>query len=268
LEYVQLNLSGNQVDCYLQGATITSYKTSGKELLFVSEKANFSPGKAIRGGIPICFPQFGPGELPQHGFARTSLWSVRENKVTDDSVQVVFTLADNEQTRKVWNHSFSLEYFITLYVDKLKLELRVVNNNEEKAFEFTVALHTYFRVSNIRNVGVHGLSGLKYVDKVKSVTTDESNSVVEIDQEVDRVYLNAPSSVTIQDSTLRVIIEKGGFNDLVVWNPWIAKAKAMADFGDEEYLGMICCEVGQISVPVALPSKSAWVGKQIIRAAL
>jgi len=254
-------------DVNLQGATVTSWKICGSELLFLSKKAILDqPSKAIRGGIPIVFPQFGPGVLPQHGFARVSKWVHKEstlNRGTGD-VTSVFTLTHNEQTLAQWPHKFELKLTIVLKNSSLSQQLSITNKNDEEAFDFTTLLHTYLRVDDIHKATVDGLQGCVYTDKVEDAKDfHQGDRYVRFDGEVDRVYQNVQSDVAVGDGgNCDVLVKKTGFSDVVVWNPWIDKAKAMSDFEDEEYKTMVCVEVGTVAAPITLKAGESWQGAQ------
>jgi len=257
---------GSSCEIYLNGAHVTSFQNSkGEELIFMSTKANFKEGKAIRGGVPICWPQFGPGELPQHGFARNSIWNIKETKAQND-VSITFSLTDSEDTRKQWNNSFSIEYKIILSKDKLQLEFTVVNkNSNKKSFSFTGALHTYIKVKNSSKSFVEGLKNLQYVDKVNfnKISTENENEV-HFASEVDRGYLNSPNEVRITDESVpfTVLIKKENFPDVVVWNPWSIKCKEMADMGQNDYEEMVCAESAILDKhPIQLFPGGVWTGR-------
>jgi len=256
------HVNGSKAEIYLVGATVTSYKTSkGEEMIFVSSKAIYKEGKAIRGGIPICFPQFGPGALPQHGFARNQFWKVKSTSATSDKVQVVFFLADNEETHKVWNHSFHVEYTVTLHSTKLSTELSVTNNNSSESFSFTACLHNYFRIQDVSKASVTPLKGLTYIDKVQGgKQCTEGSDAVTFTGETDRVYANAPSQIGIHDQSSKIEyrLETSGFNDCVVWNPSATKAKDIADLGADEWKVFVCAEAGAISTPITLKPQQNW----------
>jgi len=264
--------SGAKLEIYLNGGTVSSFKRGdGEELIFVSSKAVFQQGKAIRGGIPVCFPQFGPGELPQHGFARTSQFKIKESHVEHNgaSVSVILLLEDNEETRKVWNHAFGLELVNTIEGEKGKetfhQELRVTNRNKEEPFSFTTALHTYFKVKDIFSTTVHGLKGITYIDKVNGgKKVEETSDNVAFTGETDRVYLRVPGDVHIQGKNETIILKRHNFPETIVWNLWTEKAKAMADMGDEDWKGFACAEAGFVESPVNLKGGQTWIGKQEI----
>ena len=251
--------SGASVTLYKFGATLVSWKIhTGKEMLFLSKEAVYDGKKPIRGGIPLVFPQFGPGKLPNHGFARHSLWRIHrvENNV------LVMTLTDTEATRKIWgNHKFRLLYTIVLGSTTLKTTLTVVNTSLN-AFKFQALLHTYYQFPDIKEVRVNGLKGFSYKDKLSSSTVPiaETNEAIQFTEETDRIYTESPKKVVITgtgDEVASIDIEVStegngcqfgtGENDVVVWNPYIAKSKRMGDFGDQEWKNMCCIEPGFVS---------------------
>lgn len=253
----------------LHGATVTSLTLNGCDRLFVSEKAIFNNKKAIRGGIPVVFPNFGPWDLgPQHGFARTTPW-VLTDKQTDPKKEVLctFELEDTLETRSVWNHKFKVKYTVSLKKKKNAVFDFSVTNTGQTKLEFTCLLHTYFRVDDIANVAITGLKGLEFVDKVRGgAKFTEDRELVTVDENYDRVYSNTPNTHeirnTIDGST--ILLTKSNFPDTVVWNPWSEKAKQMSDFGDDEYTKMICVEAGHVSTPVVLQPEQTFFASQSI----
>lgn len=271
-DVVSLALSDDTgVSIHLHGATILSWKCKGQEMLFVSKKAVFDNKKAIRGGIPLVFPCFGPWENgPQHGFARIKRWKKEsESKQNDGRISVSFSLEDDEETRKMWNYRFKLVYTVDLGGDDLKLTL-TVNNNGSKPFDFTTLMHTYFRCSNIENVRIHGLEGLQFNDKVAgSIQTKEDRKIVTIDQNYDRVYMKCEADKVkvenVGDGKKLVSLSLENLPDVVVWNPWEEKAKAMSDFDDEEFRTMVCVEAGSVSEQVSAPAGGSVAFTQTLR---
>lgn len=253
---------------YLFGAHIVSWEDNKEQQLFLSSKAKLDGSKAIRGGIPICFPQFGnQGPLKKnHGFARTSVWDVSDSKSSpqtqndSSSVSVTFTLGSTHTSQQLWPNDFLMEYTVTLSPSVLRITWGVYNRNVSESFTFTGALHTYFAVPSIASAGVTGLQGLTYVDKAREGKEfKETKDVVCIPAFVDRVYASAPDSLTITDTgTARMRIEKQHLGDAVVWNPWIDNARKMSDMGDEEYLNMLCVEAGAITAPVTVHAGQKW----------
>jgi len=250
---------------YLHGAHVTHFAiTGGPPVLFMSKASTFQADKPIRGGVPICFPWFGPrandplaasgGASPMHGFARLTEWDVEKSSALGNNVSITLVLRANEATRKLWAHEFTARYTITLS-DTLELELSVANG-EDAPLEFEEALHTYFTVADVRKTRLEGLDGRTYIDKTDGLAQKVQQGDVTISSETDRVYLDTQRAITIHDAgnKRRIINSKESSDATVVWNPWIAKAKAMADFGDEEWPGMVCvetCNVGQNKVMLA-----------------
>ncbi|KAJ3317994.1 hypothetical protein HDU76_000989 [Blyttiomyces sp. JEL0837] len=262
----------SSAEIYLHGATVTSFKLNGKEKLFVSTKAILDGSKAIRGGIPLVFPQFGTvagSALPQHGFARVSKWTfLGTESDTSSETTVSFGLSPDQVSPSLyslWPHPFQLKYTVTLKNDSLKT-LLTITNKDVKSFEFTTLLHTYFAVDNIADISITGLTGTNFADKVAGGVHTESRSNVTIAGEVDRVYENVTSKqcVILNKDEKVVDLKFEKFDDVVVWNPWIEKAKAMADFNDEGYLNMVCVEVGSVAKPVQLGPGESWTGYQVI----
>lgn len=233
---------------YLQGAHVTRFQPlAGQPVLWMSEKSLFAHGKPIRGGVPICWPWFGPhasdSSLPAHGFARSRLWTLEETAaLSDGRTRVVLVLRSNDETLKLWPHAFVLRYTVTVGAT-LDLDLRI-DNPGSAPFTCAEALHTYLTVGDVRQIAVSGLSGTTYVDKVRQAQRFTDQGDVTIIAETDRVYLGTTATCTVRDPLLgrQLVIAKDGSQATVVWNPWIAKAKAMADFGDDEWPGMLCVE--------------------------
>ncbi|XP_061174430.1 uncharacterized protein LOC133183496 [Saccostrea echinata] len=260
-----------EVSVHLHGATIISWKCKAQEVLFVSKNALFDNKKAIRGGIPLVFPCFGPWEKgPQHGFARIKRWRQdSEPKQNNGRASMSFSLEDDEETRKIWDYRFKLVYNVDLGENDLKLTL-TVNNNDSKAFDFTTLMHTYFRCPDIADVRIHGLEGLQYNDKVEGgkISTEE-RKMVTIDKNYDRVYMKCGGDKvqveSIGDGKKSVSLLLSNLTDVVVWNPWEDKAKAMSDFGDDEYKTMICVEAGSVSQSVTAPAGESVLFTQTLK---
>ena len=237
-------------EIYLHGAHVATFQEKDKpSLLFLSEESRFQEGEPIRGGIPVILPWFGPKEGDvAHGFARVQNWDLTDTKVTEDgSVRVALRLPDGPEMAK-WGTPFAAEYAVTVG-KTLKLELTITNLSKERELILEDCLHTYFTVGEIGAVTIAGLKGAEYLDKVEGLAKKtETNEVIQIGSEVDRVYMDTTSEVEIRDAKLgRVIrVKKEGSKSTVVWNPWIAKADAMSDFGNEEFQRMVCVESGNV----------------------
>jgi glucose-6-phosphate 1-epimerase len=182
----------NQCTVYLFGCTVTSWISNSKENLFISDLAIFNGSKAIRGGIPIVFPQFGSppnSTLNQHGFARNLNWDLIFHKGSEDNAAAIFSLTENEITLQQWPYKFTLFYKIILQGAVLTTELSIHNTDIVKSFEFQALLHTYLRVNNINNVQIEGCENMKYIDKLSNSTEFiNKNEKLIIDKEVDRIY--------------------------------------------------------------------------------
>lgn len=256
---------GATAEVYLHGAHVVSWKDpSGKDILFTSKEAVFKPPKAIRGGVPVCFPQFGQlGPLGQHGFARNSSFRLLEE--TADSATLVLKAIGSEDPK--YPHPFELKVKVQLGDNSLQQELAVTNTGD-KEMAFTAALHTYFAVSAIESVTVEGLSGVTYTDSLQGGVKVVQDGPVVFDQEVDRIYLAAPDAamkIVDKGSGSTVEVHKHNFPDAVVWNPWVDKSKAMGDFGDDEYKVMLCIEPAVAgSGPVTVAPGASWTGSQTL----
>ena len=259
--------SGCAAEVYLNGAHITSWIAGGEEKLFLAEAARFAQGESIRGGIPVVFPQFAnEGPLPSHGFARKSQWALTGHAEDGDVVRVTLRLSDDSATRTIWPHKFQLELSVALATSTLGIELRV-KNTDTAAFDFTAALHTYLRVADIDRAALAGLEGSHYLDKTRAnVRIEDAAPELVVKEETDRVYLGAPSVLTLHDyaadASLRV--ESHGFVDAVVWNPWREKGKTFSGMSDDDYRRMLCVEAAEVGEAVVLQPGEAWLGGQFL----
>ncbi|KVH87706.1 putative glucose-6-phosphate 1-epimerase [Cynara cardunculus var. scolymus] len=265
---------GSSVEVYLYGGHVTSWKNEhGEELLFMSSKAAFKPPKPIRGGIPICFPQFSNvGSLDLHGFARIRFWSVDNepppipaNAINRVFVDLIYKSTEEDLT--TWPHSFEYKLRVSLGPGgDLMLTSRVRNTSTDgKPFAFTTAYHTYFSVSDISEIRVEGLETLDYLDNLqKRERFTEQGDALTFESEVDKVYLSTPTKIAILDHEKKrtFVIRKDGLPDVVVWNPWDKKAKSIPDFGDEDYKHMLCVEAAAVEKPITLKPGEEWKGRQ------
>lgn len=234
-------------EVYLQGAHVTAWAPAGRDgVVWTSEKSAFEPGAPIRGGVPVCFPWFGPhpsGEAPLHGFARVSDWALAEVVDNGDEVTLVLTLSDSEETRaSAWPHPFHARYTITVGTT-LTLSLEVTNTGAE-TITFAEAFHTYLGVGDVHQASITGLEQSPYVDRLVSTELLEpTGEPLTITAETDRVYAQ-PGTIAVADraGARTLTVTARGSTNAVVWNPWIAKAAAMADFGDDEWSRMVCVE--------------------------
>ncbi|QYF73242.1 D-hexose-6-phosphate mutarotase [Cryobacterium sp. PAMC25264] len=238
-------------EVYLRGAHVSAWTPAGgTPVIWMSEQSEYATGVPLRGGVPICFPWFAAhptdATAPSHGFARLADWQLVEAHEAGDDVALVFVLTDTDASRaSAWPHRFEARYTVTVGA-RLTLALEVTNRDTETV-SFEEALHTYLAVADICQTEVAGLEGAPFTDRLSGPRPAESTPV-RFDAETDRIYLNTPATTTVTDaSTGRVItVAKQGSASTVVWNPWIDKAAAMADFGDTEYTGMVCVETCNI----------------------
>ncbi len=247
------------------GAHLLSWiPAGGAEVLFLSSKAEYRAGAAIRGGVPVVFPQFsGLGPLPKHGFARTQLWEVA--RVNAESA--VFWLSESETTRALWPYRFLAEYTIRLAGKRLEMTLAVTNLDDLTPFEFTAALHTYLQVEEVRKTGVAGLSGLVYRDAANGEQeARETAERVTFPGEVDRVYFGVPATLQLADEKRTLLISAEGFPEAVVWNPGPEKCAQLADMEPEGYLRFVCIEAAVVARPIRLAPGGKWQGTQILSA--
>lgn len=250
LPMIEITTPWSSAEIYLHGAQVTHFQRHGEPpMLFVSQCSRFQRDAPIRGGIPIIFPWFGKpaGKVAQHGFARLRDWELKEfHSPPDGSLSLRLRMPEGQDPED--SPACAVDYLVTLS-ETLATELVVVNKSVSE-FTFENCLHTYFAVGDIRDVSIVGLKGVEYLDQPTNFSrhTDTADAI-RVTEEVDRAYLNTRGMVEIHDASLRRVIrvEKTGSCSTVVWNPWIAKSKAMPDFGDDEYQRMICVESGNVA---------------------
>lgn len=222
-----------------------------EDLLFTSENAYFEEGKAIKGGIPICWPWFGapPESLdnphaPSHGFARDSFWSVESIESLDNGdTQVKLVFVDSDETRKLWPHHFYLSLNVTIG-DSLSLELSAKNTGDQ-VFMMSEALHTYFNVGDALKVEVLGLEKTEYLDKAEDFIQVCQVGAIKISEETDHIHVGVKGDITINDPVFdrKIKIISSGNKNVVVWNPWAEGAEKIADLDSDDYKRFICVEM-------------------------
>jgi len=233
----------------LYGAQVLNYQPHGQpDLLWTSPKSEFAVGKAIRGGIPLCFPWFGPHETdktkPQHGFGRLCVWEVIGTKVFEnDDVILCLKLSNNEFTNSMWQYAF--EAIVTIIVGKsLDLTLTCINTGTE-TFTYTDALHSYFNIFDCSNVNIIGFESLSYLDTLENNAIIVQNTKeLKIDKELNRRYLNHADNCIINDAGFnrKINVAKRGSSITVVWNPFVETTKKIADVPDDGYKTFVCIE--------------------------
>ncbi len=230
-------------------AQVLSYKPAGdgEDLLFVSEAAYYQEGKATKGGIPVCWPWFGPDPQDKgrggHGFVRNRQWQVMgSNALEDGSTRLVLGLDSNYDTLAIWPHAFELRMEFIVGAT-LSIGLITLNEGSEPV-DITQGLHSYFRVGDISQASVMGLEGSSYIDKMDESAEKTQDGPVRIAGEVDRIYTGVEGDLVVDDPVLgrRIRIASQGSRSAVVWNPWIDTTKAMGDLQDDDYQRMLCVE--------------------------
>ncbi|HET7340929.1 MAG TPA: D-hexose-6-phosphate mutarotase, partial [Methylomirabilota bacterium] len=250
LERVRAAGAQAEAEIYLQGAHVTRWQPRGATapVLFLSSRAAYAPGKAIRGGVPVIFPWFGPHATdrtkPMHGFARARPWRLLTTATPPDgSVQVELALDDDDATRALWPHAFRVRYRVSVG-DTLTLTLEVTNASPAP-FTFEAALHTYLTVADIGAATITGLENTAYIDKVDGMTRKRQPAVpLRLAGETDRIFLGTRARCAVHDPGLgrTLVVDKTGSASTVVWNPWAAKAAELADLEPEDWRRMVCVE--------------------------
>ncbi|KOQ99031.1 D-hexose-6-phosphate mutarotase [Pluralibacter gergoviae] len=249
LELIAVNHPKVNASIALQGSHLLSWKPAGEEeVLWLSNNTPFKTGVALRGGVPVCWPWFGPAAqkgLPSHGFARNQAWTLKAHDENADGVVLTFELQSNDETRRLWPHEF------TLYA-RFKLgqtcEIELEAHGE---FEATSALHSYFHVGDIAGVKVSGL-GDRYIDKVKDGEEGAlSDGVQTFPDRTDRVYLNPEACSVIQDAVLKrnINVIHSHHCNVVGWNPGPALSVSMGDMPDDGYKTFVCVETACATRP-------------------
>jgi glucose-6-phosphate 1-epimerase len=268
---VRINSSKVEGEIYLHGAHVTSWKPAGREeVLFLSSQSRWEHGRAIRGGVPICFPWFGgkadDPRAPAHGFVRTVAWELESIGQIGDAVTISMFTESNEDMKRWWSADFRLAYRAT-FGSELRLELTVTNTGTTP-LRFEEALHAYHRVGNIEKTRMRGLDGIQYLDKTDSNRLKVQQAELVIVSETDRVYLNTTDAIELEDPVLgrRTRVTKEDSRTTVVWNPWVQKAQALSDFGDDEWMHMICVETSNVAdFAVALEAGQQHTMKTTVR---
>ncbi len=241
--YVEVSNKIARAKIALQGAHIFEYKCKGKkEILWLSPTSFFQEGKAIRGGIPICWPRFGvlDKSMPAHGFSRTALFELVYVKEIDESTtEVLLRLRDTKKSREIWDYRFELDV-VFIIGDTLSVEL-ITKNFDDKEFMVTQALHTYFGVSDISDVKISGLEDKVYIDTLTDTNAVQKSAVV-INAECDRVYFDVDKELSLLDEEKTISLNAVGSCSAVVWNPWIEKGSKMSGMKAEAYKEFVCIE--------------------------
>jgi len=262
---------GSLAEVYLLGAHVTSWTPAGGEdVLWLSRESRYEIGKPIRGGIPICHPWFGPLEgdssAPIHGYVRLTCLEVESISPTDDGgVSAVLWRRFGKPPGDNWPGDFELRLRVTVG-RSLSVAAETLNRGQ-RDLVISEALHTYFRVSDVRKVRVTGLAGAAYWSKATGGRAVQGPEPLTFTAQTDSVYRHSAGEVVLHDpQMLRAInVAKRGSKSTVVWNPWIEKAAAMPDFGDDEWPEMLCIEAANaLDDAVAVPPGKTHVIETII----
>ena len=266
IEVVLHNRAGDEARLHTHGAQLLSWQPAGEgEQIYLSPLSRPAPGTAVRGGTPVCFPQFSErGPLPKHGFARTQRWRLLSQSVPQADVAEARFQLDSSMPGP-WDRAFALVLVARMGPRWLELELQAANTGRT-AWSFTAALHTYLQVGDVRAARLSGLRGLDYEDMVGGNTVrTETDPVLAIADETDRVYRNVAQALDLSEpGRPSRRLTQHGFPDAVVWNPGPAKASRLGDMPPADWPHMLCVEAGAIAQPVELAPGKTWSGSQRI----
>jgi D-hexose-6-phosphate mutarotase len=250
LPLLKITTPWSTAEIYLHGAHVAAFQKTGEPpLIFMSGKSYFAADKAIRGGVPICYPWFGNREGgPSHGTARITEWQLVKTSATQDGAVTVQFALPKTPGNSEWN-VLRTEFTVTVS-DKLTMELTSANESCDGAVEFEECLHTYLHVGDIGAVTVSGLESAAFLDfahGANGALKSAENAAIKISQETNRSYLDTTSTVEVRDEKLKRIVrvEKSNSKSTVVWNPWTTQ-KMPEDWGTNDYLGMVCVESGNV----------------------
>jgi len=256
---------GATVSICHQGAHVCSWiPAGGSEQLFLSKKSEYQEGVAIRGGIPVIFPQFaGMGTLPKHGFARTAEWKLLQQQQTENgAAQAIFNLKENIARLTIWPHVFNAQLAVSVQGNALQVALSIENTGDT-TFSFTSALHTYLAVNDIREARLCGLQGTHYRDSLTGRNQcEEAAEFLQIAGETDRIYANVPDQLRLQQAHQHLHIHTTGFADAVVWNPGQNASLKLNDMEIDGDQRMLCVEAANIMRPISLTPGESWSGSQ------
>ena len=255
---------GAQATVTLYGGHLVSWQTSdGQERLFCSRDSALDGSRAIRGGVPVIFPQFGArGTGMRHGFARVATWQLESTGETDGAAWAQFILQHTDLPEAIaasWPWAFTLRLRVAVQGQSLELHLSV-HNTGEQAFPFSAALHSYFAIDRLSEARVGGLQRVRYSDETPQDAL-QAEEELQFSDKLDRIYYQLPGALTLQAGSATLRLEQQGFTDAVVWNPGAQDAAALPDLGDDEYQRFICIEPALIQ-PDLLAAGAEWTGRQ------
>ncbi|SEK77482.1 glucose-6-phosphate 1-epimerase [Roseateles sp. YR242] len=267
LEAIELTApDGARATLLLHGAHLVSWvPAGGEEQLYLSPTSPFATGQAIRGGVPVIFPQFNTrGPLQKHGFARNKPWQLVSAESGKDDALAVLRLTDDGASRMVWPHAFEAEISVRITGRTLEMEL-ACENRGDTPFSFAAALHTYLRLKSSLSASLQGLSGLAYWDSVENRAHTQHEDLLRLDgSELDRIYMSVKDELMLRDTDRRLRVSQQGFSDVVVWNPGEEKGAAFSDMPADGYRQMLCVEAAQVLHPVELAPGESWAAMQVL----
>lgn len=240
----------------LHGAHLIDFQpTNQNPIIWMSDNALFQKDKAIRGGVPVCWPWFGKSGNPSHGFARTQTWKLDKHQEDDLGITLELVLTESEESLAIWANRFHNRLVIRFNADSVALSL-ITTNNDSHEWQYGGALHTYLTVDNIANVEISQL-GEQYLDSTNSLKQCASDGTLTINKEIDRVYTHVAQPVKLQDGQRQLLVEHHGGDSVVVWNPWAELCQNMVDMTDEAYQTMVCIESAQAKPSIVLQPKES-----------
>ena len=247
----------------LHGAQVLSWVSQERERLYLSPQAVFDGQAAIRGGVPLCFPQFNQrGRLVKHGFARHLPWQVVPAHGAQ-TAPLVLRLTDSARTQAEWPHGFVAELALHLSPGRLHMALSVRNTGDD-AWSFTTAMHSYLRVDDIAQVRVEGLQGCVRWDALTD-THSVQQGALRVQGEYDSVLQAAATPLQLHDGGhVLELAQSPSLQNTVVWNPGAAQGAQLHDMPADGYAAMLCIEAAQIDTPVRLVPGAAWSGWQCL----
>ena len=256
---------GARATVLLHGGHLVSWiPAGGEEQLYLSPTSQYGEGQAVRGGVPVIFPQFSTrGTLPRHGLLRTRGWQFDDVPSHGKHAQAVLRFVADDTTRRLWPHDFEAEITVSVIGGQLDIEFAVTNTGDTP-FDFTVALHTYLRTNDVLKAQLEGLQGVKYEDNTTGQWQQQWGDVTQVVGEVDRLYHDAPGRLTLRELGRKLAIAHSDFTDVVVWNPGPDKCAQLADMPDADWQRMLCVEAARVVEPVTLPPGEEWAGMQTL----
>jgi len=254
---------GARATILLHGGHLVSWiPAGGEEQLYVSPTSLYGEGQAVRGGVPVIFPQFSSrGTLPRHGLLRTRGWQFVEMPTQGRHAQAVLRFVADDATRTLWPHEFEAEITVSITGQQLDIEFAVTNAGDTP-FEFSVALHSYLRTNDVLKAQLEGLQGAKFEDNTTGQWQQQWGDVTQVVGEIDRLYHDVGGPLTLRELGRKLLITHAGFTDVVVWNPGPEKAAQLSDLPDDDWRKMLCVEAARVIDPVTLPPGEEWAAMQ------